>query len=60
MADAATDCSHHWVIAAPSGKTSPGRCSKCGAARDFQNWDAPRYTGGLRVLGPHIHRQPRG
>ena len=54
-----TACVHHWIVEPPAGPTSRGRCSKCWSSRDFKNWDAPRYIGEHRVLGPHMHRQPR-
>lgn len=37
-AEAEEDCTHHWLIASPSGETSKGVCRLCGAARDFQNY----------------------
>jgi hypothetical protein len=30
-------CVHHWVIDAPSGRESSGRCKRCGATRNFAN-----------------------
>ena len=30
-------CRHHWVIAAPEGATSMGRCKVCGETREFRN-----------------------
>lgn len=39
-----TACRHHWLIAAPEGPTSPGRCKLCGETREFANYgpvDAP-------------------
>ena len=30
-------CRHHWVIAAPQGATSMGRCKACGETREFSN-----------------------
>ena len=32
-----SDCVHHWLIAEPSGATSPGTCRKCGERREFYN-----------------------
>jgi hypothetical protein len=32
------DCTHHWLIASPSGETSTGVCQICGASREFQNY----------------------
>ncbi len=40
-----TECRHHWLIEAPNGMTSPGRCKVCGAERDFNNcspWEVAR------------------
>ncbi len=45
-------CRHHWVIAAPAGATSMGRCKVCGQAREFRNsagdglWDRDRSEAG--------------
>jgi len=36
--DEAQTQAHHFVIAAATGPTSPGRCTHCGEAKDFQNW----------------------
>ncbi|HUF54043.1 MAG TPA: hypothetical protein VMR52_09765 [Dehalococcoidia bacterium] len=30
-------CQHHWVIAAPQGAMSQGRCKRCGEEREFRN-----------------------
>ena len=30
-------CRHHWVIQAPEGATSSGRCKACGEVREFNN-----------------------
>ena len=30
-------CRHHWVIEAPNGPTSDGRCKHCGEVRTFSN-----------------------
>lgn len=30
-------CKHHWVIAAPQGAMSGGRCKRCGEEREFRN-----------------------
>ncbi len=30
-------CVHNWVLASPSGSTSPGECAKCGERRRFAN-----------------------
>ncbi len=30
-------CRHHWVIGAPEGATSDGRCKRCGEVREFSN-----------------------
>ncbi|KKU86161.1 MAG: hypothetical protein A2667_02835 [Candidatus Wildermuthbacteria bacterium RIFCSPHIGHO2_01_FULL_47_27] len=30
--------SHHWIIDAPRGSISKGRCKLCGATREFQNY----------------------
>lgn len=30
-------CRHHWIIEAPNGATSSGRCRVCGMVRDFSN-----------------------
>lgn len=32
-----TPCRHHWLIEAPNGETSEGRCKICGATREFIN-----------------------
>lgn len=31
-------CQHHWVIAAPDGPVSLGKCKLCGAVKEFQNY----------------------
>ena len=33
----AQTCRHHWVIDAPDGPVSRGKCRACGEARDFKN-----------------------
>lgn len=33
----APTCQHHWVIAAPQGAMSQGRCKRCGEEREFRN-----------------------
>ncbi len=38
----ASNCAHHWVIAAPNGPTSEGVCQRCGEKREFTN--APEFT----------------
>ncbi len=30
-------CVHHWLIEAPNGRESVGRCSRCGTAKSFTN-----------------------
>lgn len=30
-------CVHHWLIAEPNGRTSPGVCKRCGAKKVFYN-----------------------
>jgi hypothetical protein len=35
-AQAAT-CVHHWIIEAPNGRESTGRCKRCGIERAFTN-----------------------
>jgi hypothetical protein len=30
-------CAHHWVIEIANGRTSPGRCRRCGEVRSFYN-----------------------
>ncbi|HXK34388.1 MAG TPA: hypothetical protein VNM91_10285 [Dehalococcoidia bacterium] len=30
-------CVHHWVIAAPNGEMSVGRCKLCGLEKEFPN-----------------------
>lgn len=37
MARTITACRHHWLIEAPSGPTSRGRCRRCGEEREFTN-----------------------
>ena len=32
------DCSHAWEIDRPNQQVSHGRCSKCGAEKDFLNY----------------------
>jgi hypothetical protein len=31
-------CRHYWVIELAGGRMSRGRCSRCGAAKDFPNY----------------------
>jgi hypothetical protein len=31
-------CKHHWIIPSPDGTVSQGCCKKCGAEREFYNW----------------------
>ncbi len=35
----ADSCIHHWRIAMPDGPTSHGVCKRCGAEREFSNYD---------------------
>ena len=45
-----TECIHHWVLDAPAGPVSKGRCKLCGRTGEFVNsmghritwWDSPR------------------
>jgi len=30
---------HHWLIAEPDGPMSLGRCTRCGATKEFHNWN---------------------
>jgi hypothetical protein len=30
-------CVHHWIIEAPSGRESVGRCKRCGTTKNFAN-----------------------
>ncbi len=30
-------CRHHWLIEAPRGTLSKGRCKRCGEEREFRN-----------------------
>ena len=30
-------CVHHWLIEAPSGRESMGRCKRCGGTKNFAN-----------------------
>ena len=30
-------CRHHWIIEAPSGPVSKGRCKLCGELKEFSN-----------------------
>jgi hypothetical protein len=49
-------CRHHWVIDAPTGPKSQGRCRLCGAEREFQNyagdfvWEKDDYVMTPRVV----------
>jgi hypothetical protein len=31
-------CAHYWVIEAPKGPTSMGRCKYCGTVSEFKNY----------------------
>ena len=45
-------CTHHWDIDPASGPTSPGRCVRCGAVKDFQNhFSVPVEMYGLSAGG---------
>lgn len=35
-------CRHHWRIARPDGEKSQAKCGRCGAEREFKNFN-PRY-----------------
>ena len=43
-------CEHHWVIATPNGRVSPGACKRCGQEREFRNstddrmWDSESFS----------------
>ena len=30
-------CVHHWLIEAPNGRESVGRCKRCGTTKSFMN-----------------------
>ena len=51
-------CRHHWVIAAPEGATSMGRCKRCGEVKEFRNssgdmmWERDGGGGGSSWNGP--------
>ncbi|MBM3157523.1 MAG: hypothetical protein FJ004_09615 [Chloroflexi bacterium] len=32
------ECSHYWIIEAPKGPTSMGRCKYCGTVSEFSNY----------------------
>ena len=52
MTETAT-CAHHWLIDAPGGPTSEGRCKNCGETREFPNaapWYGKEYM--KRTLNP--------
>jgi hypothetical protein len=54
---------HHWVIEAPVDETSRGRCSRCGAERDFTNRYVEaqvRPSVGGRFAWPNADRPRRG
>ncbi len=36
-ASQAAMCVHHWIIDAPNGRESVGRCKRCNIARSFTN-----------------------
>jgi hypothetical protein len=42
-------CAHHWMIEAPEGTISSGRCRRCGAVAEFQNY---LVDGFVRTLIP--------
>ena len=33
----ASTCVHHWLIEAPNGRESQGRCKRCGVVKAFTN-----------------------
>ncbi len=37
-AESPAACSHHWVIDAATGPSSPGVCRRCGARQEFRNY----------------------
>ena len=45
-------CRHHWLIEAPRGTLSRGRCKRCGEEREFRNsatdyiWDDDSSSSG--------------
>ncbi len=54
-------CRHHWKIAPPNGATSLGKCSLCGAEREFRNssadsiWDNDSGESGFNRRGRGAH-----
>ena len=46
------ECRHHWIIEAPRGALSTGRCKLCGEERQFRNsasdyiWDDDSSSSG--------------
>ena len=37
------ECTHHWIIEAPDGRTSFGKCRFCGQVKEFYNDLADLY-----------------
>ena len=52
----ASNCAHHWVIAAPNGPTSEGVCQRCGHQREFQNSLPHKSSFSKKLAG---HRAPQ-
>ena len=57
-------CVHHWIIEAPNGPESAGRCRRCDATRIFMNsqesvmWEQRNTLRSQLELGASPHVQP--
>lgn len=57
---------HHWLIEAPNGPTSVGKCKTCGRRKDFPNssedsiWDGAEGRSRWNDMGISRRRQRRG
>jgi hypothetical protein len=45
------ECIHHWMLPAPSAKTTTGVCKSCGATKDFVDHQSGPQGRWLRQRG---------
>ncbi len=52
-----TQCAHHWIIEAPDGPRSKGKCQLCGEEKEFSN--SAEYMVTNWNSDPAISRAPQ-
>jgi len=52
---------HWWMLNAPVGPTTEGRCKKCGATKTFSNsytWHREWQASGAAKMPPFVRKRP--